>query len=230
MLLNTFNWEGALPSPAAHGVHSSQKKGRLGSALCLILSSSSTSNLPVPPATALLTVQETCACQNQQHSSWIILHWHLPPSAKVGHPATGSSCHPLCCWSSRDHQLGLALLLMAGTQPPSEHHSGVAAEHINNTAACVLVKRGNFGWEMWGAEQDAQVSSVTVSGYKHLKGNKAKVTLLRKSERKWESSTPVLLVATHPAKQALRPVQSHLQLPHRVCGGPIEKMWFYRAL
>lgn len=73
---------------------------------------------------------------------------------------------------------------MAGTQPSSEHHSGAAAEPMNNMDGCVLVKTGNFGWETWGPEQDARVSSITVSGYKHLEENKAKVVLVTKSERK----------------------------------------------
>lgn len=108
-----------------------------------------------------------------------------PAAPQLNHPtlacATFSQGGPPCCRQLLPLSLLLALQgasagLSAATQPSSEH--------VNNMAGCVLVKRGNFGWEMWGPEQDARVSSVTVSGYKQLEGNKAKVMLLTKSERK----------------------------------------------
>lgn len=99
------------------------------------------------------------------------LQLNYPTFRQGGPPCCRKLLSPLlCCWPSRD----LAWLLRAGTQPPSEHHSGAAAEHTNNTIGCVLVKRGNFGWEMWGPEQDARVSSITVSGYKPLRETKQK--------------------------------------------------------
>lgn len=93
---------------------------------------------------------------------------------------------------------------MAGTQPSSEHHSGAAAEHVNNTAGCVLVKRGNFGWEMWGPEQDARVSSITVSGYKHLEGKQTRSGAADKIRKKIGKQYPGTAGSNTPSQAGAR--------------------------